>query len=175
MVIRKKAIFFDRDGTLIKSNLSSDKKPIAIKNLSELKLFPSVKKILKKLNKEFLIFIITNQPDVYRGINTKKNVIEINNYLKKILPIKKIYTCFCSSKNCTFRKPNPGMMIDASKKYNIDLKKSYVVGDRWKDIDAGHKVRCKTIFINKDYKEKLKEKPSYTIRYFSEIERIFKC
>lgn len=175
MVIRKKAIFFDRDGTLIKSNLSSDKKPIAIKNLSELKLFPSVKKILKKLNKEFLIFIITNQPDVYRGINTKKNVIEINNYLKKILPIKKIYTCFCSSKNCTFRKPNPGMMIDASKKYNIDLKKSYVVGDRWKDIDAGHKVRCKTIFINKDYKEKLKEKPAYTIRYFSEIERIFKC
>ena len=175
MVIRKKAIFFDRDGTLIKSNLSSDKKPIAIKNLSELKLFPSVKKILKKLNKEFLIFIITNQPDVYRGINTKKNVIEINNYLKKILPIKKIYTCFCSSKNCTFRKPNPGMMIDASKKYNIDLKKSYVVGDRWKDIDAGHKVRCKTIFINKDYKEKLKEKPSYTIRYFSEIEKIFKC
>lgn len=175
MVIRKKAIFFDRDGTLIKSNLSSDKKPIAIKNLSELKLFPSVKKILKKLNKEFLIFIITNQPDVYRGINTKKNVIEINNYLKKILPIKKIYTCFCSSKNCTFRKPNPGMMIDASKEYNIDLKKSYVVGDRWKDIDAGHKVRCKTIFINKDYKEKLKEKPAYTIRYFSEIERIFKC
>ena len=175
MVIRKKAIFFDRDGTLIKSNLSSDKKPIAIKNLSELKLFPSVKKILKKLNKEFLIFIITNQPDVYRGINTKKNVIEINNYLKKILPIKKIYTCFCSSKNCIFRKPNPGMMIDASKKYNIDLKKSYVVGDRWKDIDAGHKVRCKTIFINKDYEEKLKEKPAYTIRYFSEIERIFKC
>jgi len=175
VVIRKKAIFFDRDGTLIKSNLSSDKKPIAIKNLSELKLFPSVKKILKKLNKEFLIFIITNQPDVYRGINTKKNVIEINNYLKKILPIKKIYTCFCSSKNCTFRKPNPGMMIDASKKYNIDLKKSYVVGDRWKDIDAGHKVRCKTIFINKDYEEKLKEKPAYTIRYFSEIERIFKC
>lgn len=175
MVNKKKAIFFDRDGTLIKSNLSIDKKPLAIKTLDELLLFSSVKKILLKLNKNFLIFIITNQPDVSTGNNTKKNVIKINNHLKSILPIKKIYTCFCINKNCRFRKPNPGMIIDASKKYNIDLKKSYVVGDRWKDINAGYKANCQTIFIDKNYNERLRKNPSYIIKYFSQILRIIKC
>lgn len=174
MVKNKKAIFFDRDGTLIKTKYSKDNKPLAIKSINEIKIFPSVKKILKSLKDEYLIFIITNQPDVQRKKNTKRNVIEINNYLKKKLPIKNIYTCFCSDKKCKYRKPNPGMMLDASKKYKVDLKKSYVVGDRWKDVDAGHNAKCKTIFINKKYNEKLKKKPSFTIKYFYEISKIFK-
>ena len=89
MVKRLKAIFFDRDGTLIKTKLSKDNKPIAIKNIKELEIYQSVKKILNKLSKDYLIFLITNQPDVGRKKNTKKNVEEINNYLKDVLPIKK--------------------------------------------------------------------------------------
>ena len=67
--------------------------------------------------------MITNQPDVARKKNLKKNVIEINRYLRKQLPIKKIYTCYCKSNKCKYRKPNIGMLIDASKKYKLDLKK----------------------------------------------------
>jgi D-glycero-D-manno-heptose 1,7-bisphosphate phosphatase len=67
------------------------------------------------------------------------------------------------------------MIIDASKKYNIDLKKSYVVGDRWKDINAGYKANCQTIFIDKNYNERLRKNPSYIIKYFSQILRIIKC
>jgi D-glycero-D-manno-heptose 1,7-bisphosphate phosphatase len=174
VVKNKKAIFFDRDGTLIKTNRSIDNKPLAIKSINEIKIYPSVKKILENLTSKYLIFIITNQPDVEKKKNTKKNVIEINNYLKKKLPIKKIYTCFCTNKKCRYRKPNPGMMLDASRKYKIDLKKSFVVGDRWKDIDAGHNAKCKTIYIDKKYNEKLKKKSTFTISYFSEISNIFK-
>ena len=81
MVRTKKALFFDRDGTIIKSKVSKNKKPIAIKELKDCKIFPSAKKILNQLKKDYLIILITNQPDVGRNENTKKNVIEINNFL----------------------------------------------------------------------------------------------
>lgn len=170
----KKAIFFDRDGTLIKTNLSKKNTPIAIKTIKELKIFSSVPSILKKLKNDYLIFIITNQPDVGRKKNTKKNVKKINDYLLKTLPITKIYTCYCSTNNCKYRKPKPGMILKASKEYNLDLKKSFVIGDRFKDINAGRAANCKTIFIDKNYNEKIKKKPLFVINNFKEISKIFK-
>ncbi len=174
MVKNKKALFFDRDGTLIKSQISANKKPIGIKKLKECKIFPSAKKILDKLKKNYLIFIITNQPDVGRNKNTKKNVIEIHKFLKKKLPIKKIYTCYCDNDKCKYRKPNSGMLRAASKKYKINLSKSFMIGDRWKDIEAGKKVNCQTIFINRGYSEKLLSKPDYYIKNLSQINEIIK-
>ena len=174
MVKKLKAIFFDRDGTLIKTKLSKDNKPIAIKNIKELEIYQSVKKILNKLSKDYLIFLITNQPDVGRKKNTKKNVEEINNHLKDVLPIKKIYTCYCDNNNCKYRKPNIGMILDASNQFNLDLKKSFVIGDRWKDITAGVKAKCKTIFINRNYNEKVEHKADFIVNDFYEIKKIFK-
>ena len=97
--MKKKALFFDRDGTLIRSKLSKDKRPVAIKEFSELKIYPSVKKILEKLNNDYLIFVYTNQPDVGRKINTVSNVKKINNYLVKNLPIKKFILVIVTQKN----------------------------------------------------------------------------
>ena len=174
MVKKRKAVFFDRDGTIIKTKISKDNKPIAIKNLKECKIFPSTKKIFEKLKKNYLIFIITNQPDVARKKNLKKNVVEINRYLKNKLPIKRIYTCYCENNKCKYRKPNIGMLKDAAKKYKIDLKKSFVIGDRWKDIKAGKKADCKTIFIDKKYNEKLKGRPNYSIKNLAQLKKIFK-
>ena len=174
MVKKRKAVFLDRDGTIIKTKISKTNKPLAIKNLKDCKIFPSTFKILKKLKKKYLIFIITNQPDVARKKNLKKNVIEINRYLKKKLPIKKIYTCYCDNNKCKFRKPNIGMLQNASKKYNIDLTKSFVVGDRWKDIESGKRAKCKTIFIDKKYNEKLRSRPNYFIKNLFQLNKIFK-
>lgn len=174
MVKKRKAVFFDRDGTIIKTKISKNNKPIAIKNLNECKIFSSTKKIFEKLKKNYLIFIITNQPDVARKKNSKKNVIEINRYLKNQLPIKRIYTCYCDSNKCKYRKPNIGMLKDAEKKYKINLNKSFVIGDRWKDIEAGKRAKCKTIFIDKKYNEKLKSKPNYSIENLAQLKKIFK-
>ena len=174
MVRSKKAIFFDRDGTIIKTKISKDKKPLAIKTLNECKIFPSVLKILNNLKKNYLIFVITNQPDVFRKKNIKQNVLEINKYLLKKLPINQIYTCYCDNDNCNFRKPNNGMLIKASKKYKINLSKSFVVGDRWKDIETGKITNCKTIFIDKKNDEKIKSKPDHYIKNFYQLNKIFK-
>jgi len=174
VVNKRKAIFLDRDGTIIETKISKKKLPKAIKKLRECKIYPSTKKILNKLKENFLLFIITNQPDVARKKNLKKNVIEINKYLKNRLPIKRIYTCYCDNNKCKYRKPNIGMLKDASKKYKIDLTKSFVIGDRWKDIEAGKQAKCKTIFIERNYSEKLKSKPNYLIKDISEIKKIIK-
>ena len=78
---KNKAVFFDRDGTLIKTFTNKRNKPIAIKTLNDFKLLNNVKQIVNKLSKKYLIIVLTNQPDVARGKNSKKNVKEINNKL----------------------------------------------------------------------------------------------
>ena len=86
----------------------------------------------------------------------------MNEYVKKELNLNDVFVCFHDDKdNCECRKPKPGLILDASKKWNIDLEKSYMIGDRWKDIDAGTSSGCKTILIDNNYKESIKSKPNY--------------
>ena len=113
--------------------------------------------------------MITNQPDVSRKKVSKSKVEKINIFIKKKLKLDDVYVSYSDNDKSILRKPNPGMIIKAAKKYKINLKKSYLIGDRWKDIDAGKKVLCKTIFINKNYNEKLNMRPDYKIKKFKEI------
>lgn len=163
-----KAIFFDRDGTLIKS-LRKNGKPIAIRKIDDFKIISQAKKVCNYLlKKNYLIFIITNQPDVEKKIIRKTFVKKVNLILKNKLNIKKIYTCFCNS-NCKYKKPNIGSIIKAKKRFNINLKKSFVVGDRWRDIDLGIKAKCKTILIDKKYDEELNHIPNYKVKRLQDI------
>jgi len=168
-----KAVFFDRDGTLIKTFVKKNK-PLAINNIKDLKLFNNAKFVIDRLSKNYKIFIITNQPDVARGLNSKKNVIEINSKLKKLLSLNKIYTSYSSNDENYFRKPNPGMILKAKKEFNLNLKKSYVIGDREKDIIAGAKAGCKTILIKKSYNNHKTIKCSHLITKLKDILRIIK-
>ena len=87
----------------------------------------------------------------------------MNEYLKKELNLDDIFVCFHDDHDkCECRKPNPGLIFEAAKKWNVKLNKSYMIGDRWKDIDAGNRSGCKTIFIDNNYEEKIKTKPDFT-------------
>ena len=175
MVNSAKAIFLDRDGVIIEAPVINDT-PKSSKTLNEIKLCKGIASFCKfYLKKNFYLIMITNQPDYSRKTNTKKNINNINNFLKKKLILHDVCVCFCDEKdNCINRKPNPGMILKSKKKYNLDLKKSFLIGDRWRDIGAGNNAKCKTIFINKNYKEKMKFKPTYEIKYLSEIYKIIK-
>ncbi len=174
MVNKKKAIFFDRDGTLIKTFISKKNKPIAIKKIKDFRLLKNTKKVVKKLSNKYKIFVITNQPDVARGKNLKKNVININNRLKYILDIDEVYTSFSKNDKNYFRKPNPGLIFLAKKKYKINLNKSFFIGDTDKDIIAGKKGNCKTILIKKKYNKSHASKPDFIVKNFKEILNIIK-
>ena len=150
---KRMAVFLDRDGTLNKTYIKKGL-PISPPSFNKLKIIDGVKKSIKKLKKlNFMCIMITNQPDVARAKIKKKTVIKMNSFIKSKLKLDDIFVCYHDDKHkCKCRKPKPGLLIQASKKWRIDFSKSFMIGDRWKDISAGKKVGCKTIFINNNYK-----------------------
>ncbi len=172
MVKVSKAIFFDRDGVLIEAPIDKKNKPLSVKQLNQIKICDGIKELCNKYRNDYYLIMITNQPDFKRKNNTKKNIEEINFFLKKKLKLNDIFVCYSDDDSCYNRKPNPGMLVDAQKKYNIDLKLSFFIGDRWRDIDAGKEIGCKTIFIDRMYNEKLNCKPDYTVKNINKIMEI---
>lgn len=118
--------------------------------------------------------MVTNQPDFTRKVNTKKNINEINIYIKKKLNLDDVYTCYSDNDRHKDRKPNIGMLQTAKKKYQISFKKSFIIGDRWRDIGAGNKANCSSVFIDRKYNEKMIFKPNYKIDKLSDLYSIIK-
>ena len=168
-----KAIFLDRDGVINEAQLR-DGKPFPPNNINELILIPKVIDALYLLkNSGYLLIVITNQPDVIRGKAEKETVAIINESLRKQLPLDDVYTCYHDdNENCNCRKPKPGNILEAARRYNIDLNKSFMVGDRWRDIDAGENAGCKTFFIDYGYQEKQPNNYDYKVKSLHEAAMI---
>jgi len=156
----KKAVFLDRDGVINRS-ITKDGKPYPPSSAAELEVLPGVQEALEKLKDAgFLLVCITNQPDVARGTQKREKVEAIHKLLLESLCIDEILVCYHDDKDkCQCRKPLPGMLLDAAGRFAIDLKKSFMVGDRWRDIEAGQNAGCRTILIEYDYDEKGPSRP----------------
>lgn len=153
--MKQKAIFLDRDG-VINEAVIKNRKPYPPISLNELKIPVDVPKALADLKaKGFMLIGATNQPDVARGTASKEIVEAMNASLMKQLPLDAIYVCYHDDQDqCECRKPLPGLMLQASNDHNIDLTNSIMIGDRWKDIEAGQRAGCRTIWLNHQYDEK---------------------
>ncbi len=163
---KKKAIFLDRDGVIVRSKVINGK-PYAVRSMKDFRILPYVIPLINKLKKKnFLIFVVTNQPDLKKGKLKLKNLILMHDKLLNKTKIDQIFVCpHNKDDNCKCRKPKNGLLKQASKIYKINFTKSYLIGDRKKDIDAGNISNCKTIFIDRNYKE---EKPiNYNFRVSS--------
>ena len=158
----KKSVFLDRDGVINKVYIK-DGLPRSPNSSNELKILPGVRESIIKLKKlNFICLMVTNQPNVSRKKIDKNNVIQMNNFLKNEIALDDIFVCYHDdSDNCNCRKPKPGLLLQAGKKWDVDFKKSFMIGDRWKDIQAGEKVGCKTIFLDYKYNEKKPKKPDF--------------
>jgi D-glycero-D-manno-heptose 1,7-bisphosphate phosphatase len=153
-----KAIFLDRDG-VINCAIVRDGRPYPPADLAQLKILPGVADALQDFKAAgYLLIVVTNQPDVARHTTKRETVEEINAYLGSQLPLDEFRTCYHDSGDrCDCRKPLPGSILAAAKQHAIDLSKSFMVGDRWRDIEAGQAAGCQTIFIDYDYQEKQPE------------------
>jgi D-glycero-D-manno-heptose 1,7-bisphosphate phosphatase len=111
--------------------------------------------LAKLKQRGYFLLVVTNQPDVARGTQARETVEAINQHLRIELRLDDVLTCYHDdADNCDCRKPRPGLLERAARQYGIDLPNSYMIGDRWRDIDAGANAGCKTILIDHEYHER---------------------
>lgn len=162
-----RAVFLDRDG-VINRPIVRDGLPFAASNLDEFQIFPEVPAACRRLKDAgFLLIVATNQPDVGRGTMKKETVEAIHAEMCRHLPIDRVEVCYHpghGASNCDCRKPKPGLLLTAARELAIDLVRSWMVGDRWRDIDCGHAAGCRTIFVDRGYAEALKQMPDFRVK-----------
>lgn len=144
-----RALFLDRDGVLNKSFVR-DGKAYAPRTLAEFQLLPGVEDAVRRTRDAgFLAIVVTNQPDVPSGITPRETVDAMHEELRRKVPLDDLKICFhLDADQCACRKPKPGMLLEAAADHDIDLKTSYMVGDRWRDMLAGQAAGCFTIFVD---------------------------
>ena len=160
---RNRAVFLDRDG-VVNAAIVKDGKPYPPWAVGEFQLLPGVVEACTSLHGAgFALVIATNQPDVGRGTLAQETVEEMHRILREQLPIDRVEVCYEAGgqQSSEFRKPRPGMLLRAAKELDIDLAKSFMIGDRWRDIDCGYAAGCKTIFIDRGYDEALQQQPDF--------------
>jgi D-sedoheptulose 7-phosphate isomerase len=152
---KHRAVFLDRDGVINRAFVR-DGKPVPPPTLQELEVLPGVPEALHELKQHgYELLVVTNQPDVGRGKQSRQALDAMHKLLSDRLPIDDILVCTHSDADkCDCRKPLPGMLLEAARKHNVDLSASFMVGDRWRDIEAGYNAGCKTILIDYGYSER---------------------
>lgn len=147
---KHRAVFLDRDGVINKKAPEGD----YIKSWGEFEFLPGVGEAIKKLKeKGFLVIIVSNQKGIAKGLMTEDNLKEIHIRMEDELGKEGamtdgIYYCPHDIKDhCSCRKPEPGLLLRAAREHDIDLDRSWMIGDRGSDIEAGKKAGCKTILI----------------------------
>lgn len=151
----RRAVFLDRDGVLNEA-VVREGKPYPPGSPNDLQIIPGTREALARLKERgFLLFVVTNQPDVASGKQTREAVETMHSALRRELPLDDVFTCFHNDKDgCDCRKPRPGLVTRAAREYGIDLQRSYLAGDRWRDVDAGANAGCKSVWIDRGYQER---------------------
>jgi D-glycero-D-manno-heptose 1,7-bisphosphate phosphatase len=156
------AIFLDRDGVLNRA-IVRDGKPYPPSSLQSLEILPDVREALAQLKAAgYRLIVVTNQPDVARGDQDRQTVESINAELVARLPLDEVRVCYHDDRDdCACRKPRPGLLLQPP---TYDLSRSVMVGDRWRDIEAGQRARVRaTVLIDRNYDEVCKVEPDVRV------------
>jgi D-glycero-D-manno-heptose 1,7-bisphosphate phosphatase len=171
-VRRQRAVFLDRDGVINRAVLR-DGKPYPPATLEEFDVLPGVPVALAALRDAgFLRIVVTNQPDLARGVQTREAVEAMHARLTAELPVDEVRVCpHDDGDACECRKPQPGLILEAARERGLDLSASYVVGDRWRDVEAGRRAGCTTVLVDYGYAEAILQEPDARVSSLSEAAR----
>lgn len=169
MVAKRRAVFLDRDGVLNES-IVKDGKPYAPSSLAGFRLLSGVKEALQSLRDAgFLNIVVTNQPDVASGKAKREDIDAIHRELLRELPIDAVKVCFhTDAEQCACRKPKPGLVLEAARQFDIDTSRSFLVGDRWRDVQAAHAAGCTALFVDYRYGERRPDPPYLEVKSLPE-------
>jgi D-glycero-D-manno-heptose 1,7-bisphosphate phosphatase len=164
-----KAVFLDRDGVLNQSVVRGGT-PYPPACVDELKIYSDAPGTLHRLKQAgYLLIVVTNQPDIARGTQTRAVVDQINAALGAALPVDEFVVCpHDNAANCTCRKPKPGMVLEAAARHAVDLAASFLIGDRWRDIDCGAAAGVRTVLLDRGHRERMpKHAPDFVAESLS--------
>lgn len=166
---RGAAVFLDRDGVLNRA-IQENGHARPPDTLDEVEILPGVPEALQALkSRGYWLIVVTNQPDVARGRTSRAVVQAINALLQERLPLDQVLVCYHDdADDCECRKPRPGLVLRAAEEHGIDLSRSYMVGDRWRDIEAGHRAGCTTILVDYAYSEPVVLQPDHRVNSLSQ-------
>jgi D-glycero-D-manno-heptose 1,7-bisphosphate phosphatase len=161
---RRRAVFLDRDGVISRS-LVRGGLPFAPIALSDFEILPEASEACRRLKQaDFLLIVVTNQPEVGRGTMKRETVEAMHAKMLGALPIDRVEVCYHPGhgmSHCDCRKPKAGLLLKAARELDIELARSWMVGDRWRDIDCGFAAGCRTVFIDRGYAESLRRTPDF--------------
>jgi D-glycero-D-manno-heptose 1,7-bisphosphate phosphatase len=167
------AVFLDRDGTL-NVPVVRDGQPFPPARPEDFKLFEGVPAACRALHDAgYVLVVATNQPDVGRGTLAQSMVETLHAHLRQLIPeIARIEVCYAPGQGRAApddyrRKPAPGMLTDAAAALGLDLARSWMIGDRWRDIDCGLRAGVRTVFIDLGYTEPLARPPHHIVTSFT--------
>jgi D-glycero-D-manno-heptose 1,7-bisphosphate phosphatase len=154
------AVFLDRDGVLVKAYAGSGA-PRSASTLDELELLPDAAEACTELKEAgYTLVVVTNQPEIARGTLDPDTVARQNDALRDALPLDEVVVCpHDDADGCECRKPKPGMLLGAGERLGLDLEASFMVGDRWRDVEAGRSAGCRVVFVDHGYDERLLSAP----------------
>lgn len=151
---RRPAVFLDRDGVLNEAFVV-DGIPRPPSSAADFRLLPGVLQACTELHSAgFALVVVTNQPDIARGVTTRAEVDQLHDLLRDALPVDEIVVCpHGDADGCSCRKPKPGMIMDAARRLGLDLARSACVGDRWRDIEAARRAGVWAVHVECHYDE----------------------
>jgi len=171
MPLLRPAVFLDRDGTLNAAVVRAGK-PYPFVTVAEFTLLPGVAEGCARLKSAgYVLVVATNQPDVGRGTQSRAAVEAIHAKMGELLPIDRVEVSYDpggESPLSPFRKPAAGLLLRAARELDLDLARSWMIGDRWRDVECGKNAGCRTVFIDCGYAEELRAPPDFTVRSFAQ-------
>jgi D-glycero-D-manno-heptose 1,7-bisphosphate phosphatase len=168
-VVGRAAVFLDRDGVINRA-IVREGKPYAPTSLAELEILPGVTEALQRLRAAgFVNVVVTNQPDVGAGKMARKTVEAMHARLLRALALDAVKVCYhTEADGCACRKPKPGMILEAARELGLQAGRSFLVGDRWRDVAAAHAAGCEALFVDYQYAEKSPDKPYLAVKSLPE-------
>ncbi len=165
-----RAVFLDRDGVLNRAAVR-DGRPFPPATVDEVEILPGVADACRRLAAAgWLLVVVTNQPDLARGTARRAEVDAINAVVTAGLPIVDVLVCpHDDGDGCACRKPRPGLLLEAAERWGIDLATSAIVGDRWRDIEAGRTAGVTTFFVDHGYAEARPDRPDHIVPGLTEV------
>ena len=167
--LKRRAVFLDRDGVINRA-VVREGRPYPPSSMEQLDIMPGASEALSRLRHAgFYLIVVTNQPDVARGTQTRETTEAIHLALQARLPLDEFRVCYHDDgDHCVCRKPRPGLLLDAAREAAVDLSASYMVGDRWRDIEAGQQAGCTTVLIDYGYAEAQRSEPDARVKSIAE-------